>query len=112
MKQAQPAPLTCHLATLLKLSVVLLFLLPTLSSHGQLKAAFSSDFIEGCAPLIVKFKDESSGNPISYRWFLGNNVTPHTDKDPSTTYINPGTYTVKLVIRNESNTVDSVEKID
>src|SRR5690348_11316130 len=96
----------------IRLLITLMASLFFTQSHGQLKAAFSADVTEGCAPLIVRFKDASEGNPISYKWYLGNNITPHTDKDPSTTYINPGTYTIKLVVRNATNTADSVEQIN
>lgn len=90
------------------LFLCLLFL--TTEAFAQLSAKFSSDVTSGCAPLVVTFKDISTGNPTSWRWDLGNgNVA--TQQNPNTIYFNPGTYTVKLIVRTGAG-VDSVTKVD
>lgn len=78
--------------------------------HAQVKAGFSATTTEGCAPVIVKFKDESSGNPASWRWDLGNGTISFL-QNPAATYFNPGTYAVKLVVRNGAQ-ADSVVKVN
>ena len=75
---------------------------------AQLAARFSSDTTEGCAPLVVRFKDESTGSPTSWKWDLGNGTISYF-QNPAATYFNPGTYTVKLVVSNGSQS-DSVVK--
>lgn len=66
-------------------------------------ADFSSDVTSGCNPLVVSFKSKSTGTITSYYWEFGDSKTS-TLKDPSTTYIASGTYTVKLTVRNGSGT--------
>src|SRR5687767_2326713 len=75
---------------------------------GQVKAAFSAANVAGCSPLVVQFKDESTGNPTSWRWDLGNG-TISLFQHPSSVYFAPGTYTVKLVVKNTAG-ADSIVK--
>ncbi|MEO6933203.1 MAG: PKD domain-containing protein, partial [Chitinophagaceae bacterium] len=64
----------------------------------------------GCAPLIVRFSDISTGNPLFWRWDLGNGAVSFA-KNPSTTYFAPGTYSVKLYCRNNNSDADSLVKM-
>lgn len=75
-------------------------------SYGQPSAGFSATPLSGCSPLVVQFSDQSTGNPVSWQWDLGNG-TRSTQRNPATTYILPGTYTVSLTVSNASgsNTV-------
>ena len=75
---------------------------------AQLKASFTATPLSGCSPLVVYFSDQSTGNPSSWRWDLGNGVIS-TLQNPSATYFNPGNYTIKLTVKNASGT-DSVVK--
>ena len=59
--------------------------------------------------MVVQFSDSSGGNPSSWKWDLGNG-TISVLQNPSVAYFNPGTYTVKLVIKN-SYGIDSVTKL-
>jgi gliding motility-associated-like protein len=76
------------------------------SASAQLQAKFSASAPGGCAPLVVQFQDQSSGNPNSWQWDLGNG-TISLFQHPSTVYFLPGTYPVKLVIRNAAG-ADSI----
>jgi gliding motility-associated-like protein len=67
--------------------------------QAQLKTAFKATPTSGCAPLLVNFTDESTGGATGWRWDLGNGTIAST-QNPSTTYLTPGIYTVKLVITN------------
>lgn len=87
-------------------SVVLLF--TTTFSQAQLHADFVATPNSGCAPLVVKFSDFSSGNPSSWKWDLGNGTTSILH-NPSVTYFNPGQYTIKLVVKNSTGS-DSMIK--
>lgn len=71
-------------------------------------ANFTADTTFGCAPLIVQFRDVSANNPSQWLWDLGNG-TVSTLRNPQTLYFDPGTYTVKLLVRNASG-ADSVFK--
>jgi gliding motility-associated-like protein len=87
---------------------ILLFLIPGNKLFAQLFADFSASQVAGCTPVVVQFTDASKGSPSQWRWELGNGVIS-TLKNPSTTYFNPGTYKIKLVIRNASG-ADSIVK--
>lgn len=64
-------------------------------------AAFTSNVTQGCAPLLVAFKDQSTNSPTSWEWDVGNGET-YSSQNPSTAYTTPGTYTVTLIVKNAS----------
>ncbi|HEY0751354.1 MAG TPA: PKD domain-containing protein, partial [Chitinophagaceae bacterium] len=73
-------------------------------AYGQsLNANFSANPTEGCAPMIVNFTDLSLGNPTSWFWDFGNGSTS-TLKNPSTSYFNPGSYSITLTVTNANGT--------
>src|SRR5688572_24902302 len=69
---------------------------PLLAQPG---ADFSATPVSGCSPLLVQFKDSSSGNPTNWKWDLGNG-TISTESNPSTIYLQPGKYKVTLIAGN------------
>ncbi len=69
--------------------------------YCQPVAGFSATPLSGCSPLVVQFTDQSAGNPTSWNWDLGNG-THSTQRNPATTYIIPGIYTVTLTAANAS----------
>ncbi|MFT3678942.1 MAG: PKD domain-containing protein [Ferruginibacter sp.] len=90
----------------------LLFVLISLGSKSQqLTTEFSATPQNGCAPLVVNFTDQSSGSPNQWKWDLGNGTISYL-KNPSVTYLTPGKYAVKLVVRNAANNADSLTKTD
>jgi gliding motility-associated-like protein len=95
-----------------KRAFLLLFIcFATHYATAQLQAAFTATPLSGCAPLLVRFTDQSTGNPTSWNWNLGNGTTSII-QNPSVTYFTPGTYNIKLVVRNAANTADSITKTD
>lgn len=66
-------------------------------------AEFTANTTSGCAPLGVQFKDLTSGNPKFWNWDFGNGTLSNV-QNPSVGYATPGTYTVKLVVRNADGT--------
>ncbi len=78
--------------------------------YAQPVANFSCSNVSGCAPILVNFNDQSAGNPTQWKWDLGNGTVSYL-QNPSVTYFNPGTYTVKLVIKS-GTAEDSVVKIN
>jgi PKD repeat protein/Zn-dependent protease len=54
---------------------------------------------EGNPPLIVRFRDFSSGSPIAWLWDFGDGSTS-TEKDPVHTYQKAGIYTTTLQVAN------------
>lgn len=66
---------------------------------AQPVANFSANPTSGCAPLVVSFSDLSSGNPTQWTWDLGNGTTSYL-RNPSVSYLNPGTYTITLTVSN------------
>lgn len=62
-------------------------------------ADFSASRTTGPAPLTVTFTDESTGNPTSWSWEFGDGLGSNA-RNPTHTYIAPGTYTVILTAYN------------
>jgi PKD repeat protein len=77
-------------------------------TFAQLTANFSASITNGCAPAVINFTDNSTGNPNQWKWDLGNG-TISTLQNPSVSYFNPGQYTIKLVVKNSAGQ-DSVTK--
>ncbi len=61
-------------------------------------ASFTSNVFTGCAPLSVDFLNMSS-QATNYLWDFGNGNTS-TLTDPTTVYLAPGFYTVRLIAIN------------
>lgn len=64
---------------------------------GLANAKFSADVIQGNVPLDVHFTDLSPNGPTSWDWRFGDGATSAL-QDPSHTYVDPGVYTVSLLI--------------
>ncbi len=91
---------------------ILLLLIGGITAAGQPVAGFTASPVTGCAPLAVSFTDQSTGTPTAWQWDLGNG-TQSTQQNPTTTYFNPGTYTVTLTVSNTSgsNTITLTQYI-
>jgi gliding motility-associated-like protein len=91
---------------------LLMLLLCSIAASGQPVAGFTASPVTGCAPLAVSFTDQSTGAPASWQWDLGNG-TQSTQQNPTTTYFNPGIYTVILTVSNAagSNTITRTQYI-
>ncbi|HEV7333678.1 MAG TPA: PKD domain-containing protein [Flavisolibacter sp.] len=90
--------------------LLILFCCLHAAAWAQIKADFTATPRSGCSPLVVYFSDSSTGNPTKWKWDLGNGVTSIL-RNPSATYFNPGTYTVKLIASNAAG-ADSVVKTE
>jgi gliding motility-associated-like protein len=90
------------------IAILIIVLLSHSRAFSQLAAAFTATPVSGCSPIVVQFTDQSTGNPLQWKWDLGNGVISFL-QHPSTTYFNAGTYNVKLVVRNSSG-ADSIVK--
>ncbi|MEN9572059.1 MAG: hypothetical protein RL172_3290, partial [Bacteroidota bacterium] len=86
---------------LLSITILLLQLAAPIKIVAQINAAFTSDIMDGCAPIVVKFTDQSTGGPTQWIWDLGNG-TQSSLQHPSASYFTPGVYTVKLLVKNAS----------
>lgn len=81
-----------------------------------LKAEFSADAASGSVPLTVHFKDQSlcysydySIKPAEWHWDFGDGTTSR-EQHPSHTYVQAGTYTVKLRVVGTDGTKDTNNK--
>ncbi|MGZ8558430.1 MAG: PKD domain-containing protein [Chitinophagaceae bacterium] len=92
-------------------SVFILALSSATFSFGQNPVAnFKANILIGCAPLTVTFTDQSTGDPTSWGWEFSNGTLSNL-KNPVVVFSTPGTYSAKLVVRNE-NGIDQIEKTD
>ena len=56
---------------------------------------------EVCEPVEVEFEANVRGaEPITYSWDMGDGSAPHTGRETTHTFSEPGTYTVRLTARN------------
>lgn len=94
----------------LLINTIVGFVFSLTAAKAQLNASFSAVTVQGCSPLVVQFTDQSTGNPTQWKWDLGNGVIS-TLQNPGAIYINPGTYTIKLTIKNGS-AADSLTRTD
>ena len=72
------------------------FALVTIQDKNKYKPGFTADVTSGCFPITVNFTD-TSFNANTWQWDLGNGISS-TKQNVSTTYTEPGYYTVKLTI--------------
>ena len=66
-------------------------------------AEFTANRTSGCAPLVVTFTDQSTGNPTSWNWGFSNGQLSNV-QNPTVTFSQPGTYEVSLVVQNADGT--------
>jgi len=71
--------------------------------------AFSADPTDGSVPLEVQFHDMSTGGPMSWSWDFGDG-TSDTSKDPSHTYSDAGTYTVRLTATTRTGSLSATRE--
>ncbi|MBW8683578.1 PKD domain-containing protein [Chitinophaga rhizophila] len=84
-------------------------LMLNVSAYAQLKADFTPGKTSDCESLITKFVDNSSGNPVSWKWDFGNGFTS-TDQSPSAAYTSPGVYKVTLTVKNATGNTSAATK--
>ncbi|MDA3893740.1 MAG: PKD domain-containing protein [Salinivirgaceae bacterium] len=72
-------------------------------------AAFSADVTSGDAPLTVAFTDASTGDITSWKWYIDDATTEFsTSQSPSHEFTEAGTYSIKLVVSDGTNSDDTV----
>ncbi|HYG38464.1 MAG TPA: PKD domain-containing protein [Cytophagales bacterium] len=76
-------------------------------------ANFGPDNVEGCMPLTVNFNNKSlHADSTKYEWDFGDGKGKSTLINPTYTYTEPGTYSVRLIAKNAQNVVDDTVRID
>jgi PKD repeat protein len=74
-----------------------------ISTNATLVANFSGTPTSGVAPLSVTFTDSSSGSPAAWNWSFGDGTVSST-QNPTHSYTNAGTYSVRLDVTNPDGT--------
>ncbi len=65
-----------------------------------------------CEPVVVQFNAQTRGTePVTYRWNFGDGTTG-TGPNPTHSYTDPGTYTVRLDLSNEVGAVNRTVTIN
>lgn len=72
-------------------------------------AAFAATPTNGQAPLVVRFTDQSTGDPVMWSWSFGDGASAG-EQSPPHTYTTPGTYAVTLVATNEAGEASTCTK--
>lgn len=73
-------------------------------------AQFDAHYAFSVVPTNVQFTDNSLGSgPLTYQWDFGDGATS-TDQNPSHNYIQRGTYTVTLTVKNGYGTSTEIKK--
>src|ERR1019366_6375637 len=94
--------------TVMRKILFLLLITLAFATPGNAQADFSPDKTSGCPPLGVNFTDQTSFTPTSWTWSFGNGNTSNL-QNPSTTFLSSGSFQVKLVASNGTQT-DSIVK--
>jgi PKD repeat protein len=76
----------------------------------SLEAKFTADITQGAAPLTVQFTDQSTGNPLSWKWAFGDGDSSLV-QNPLHVYQSSGVYSVKLTI-SDGTSGFALEKTD
>jgi PKD repeat protein/Zn-dependent protease len=80
--------------------------------QSQPLASFTANTTNGTSPLTVQFIDSSyPGTGIdSWQWdFENDGIIDSTSQNPSHTYLNPGVYSIKLVVTGPGGTDDEIK---
>lgn len=85
----------------------------SLNSYGaeNVKAKIEANKQSGFLPLNVRFVCPEQSPDVVYFWDFGNGNTSF-DRTPQNMFVNPGTYKVKLVVKNRFETDSSSVTID
>ena len=75
---------------------------------GEITAAFSADRTSGSAPMQVSFVDQSTGNPTSWVWDLGDGTISRA-RNVTHLYTTQGTFSIGLTAQNSVSS-GSIEK--
>ena len=68
-------------------------------------ADFTADITQGCAPMMVQFTSQSTGDDLSYQWtFPGGFPASSNEANPTVSYQNPGDFNVTLTVSNPGGT--------
>lgn len=74
-------------------------------------ANFTTNVSGGPAPLPVQCTDLSSGNPARWNWSFGDG-TFSDEQNPIHTFLDPGTYTVRLMVSDGNGVGDTLTRPD
>ncbi len=70
---------------------------------GAPNAQFSANAVQGCAPFVVQYINQSSGQVNNFNWvFQGGSPATSTLSNPVVTYNTPGVYDVTLTVSNNA----------
>lgn len=79
---------------------------------GPPQAGFFTDFLSGCAPVLVQMINTSSADAADFSWsFPGGFPEASTEPDPIVSYESPGTYEVQLVVSNSTGADTLIQEI-
>ena len=92
------------------LVITLFFLQPSFIFSQNLNASFTISSDKGCAPFSVNFTNTSSG-AVSYYWNFGNGNFSNL-RDPQNVFVDPGTYTVTLIVTAADGKKDTIIQKD
>jgi gliding motility-associated-like protein len=76
------------------------------------KAYFYTTSTAGCAPFTTDFMDTSFGAVKWYWDFNSDGIIDDTARNPTYTFVQPGKYTVRLVIKNQFGCTDTISVTD
>jgi glucose/arabinose dehydrogenase/PKD repeat protein len=79
-------------------------------SYATPTAVANADHTDGAAPLTVQFDGSGSsapdGNSLTYSWDFGDGSATDPSQSPTHTFTQPGTYTVRLTVTDDTDTTD------
>jgi gliding motility-associated-like protein len=91
-------------------TLLLSLFLPFISTAQTVSFTYQADNGNTCNPALINFTSTTSQTPIGYTWTFGNGQQSNST-NPSTIYLNAGTYTVKLVVVFSNQAVETSQTI-
>jgi hypothetical protein len=83
---------------------------PNPNPNPQVNVVPTADFTRSCVYMQCDFTDASAdddGSVVAWSWDFGDGTPASTEPDPVHVYAQPGTYTVKLTVTDDSADTDS-----
>jgi outer membrane protein assembly factor BamB len=77
---------------------------------APIRASFITEYTDGSLPVHVQFIDHSTGEILEWEWIFGDGETSH-EQHPSHAYTLAGTFTVTLIVKNDTQIDTTVQDV-
>jgi gliding motility-associated-like protein len=76
------------------------------------QADFAANILQASCPILVTTFSDSSTNAVSWAWNFGDGIGTSSNQNPSYTYVNSGSFDVRLVVTDINGCTDTLIRPD